>query len=80
MPLRKHAAAKRPGLRPEPLRREARRLRGTALKAIDAGTRQDFEDMAEARETLAHAIEELEAEQAEAENAGDKPPEDEAKS
>jgi hypothetical protein len=74
MPVRKRATAKRPALRPERLRREANRLRGSALKAINAGTRQDFEDMAEARETVARAIEELEAEKADADKAEDDKP------
>lgn len=76
MPVRKRAPAKRPALRPEPLRREASRLRGTALKAIDAGTKQDFEDMADARETLARAIEEMEADPARTDKAEDEKPSD----
>jgi hypothetical protein len=62
MPTQKRKAAKRqPALRPDRLSQEARTLRQTAIRAIDPGTQQDFEDMAERRERLARAIEELEA-------------------
>lgn len=61
MPVRKAGTAPRkPLLRPEGLRKEAQTLRRTALKAIDPGTQQDFEDMAIDRDLLAQAIEELE--------------------
>jgi hypothetical protein len=62
MPVQKRQPAKRrPALRPDRLSQEARTLRQAAKRAIDPGTQQDFEDMAERRERIAAAIEEIEA-------------------
>ena len=73
MPVRKaRTAPRKPSLHPEGLRKEAQTLRRTALKAIDAGMQQDFEDMAIDRELLAQALEELEKDPPRDEKADEK--------
>ncbi len=72
MPIRKRASAERKApLRPDKLAKEAQTWRRAAKQALDPAVKLKFEEMAEDREIVARAIEELENEPAAEEYPGD---------
>ncbi|HEV8015907.1 MAG TPA: hypothetical protein VGP48_10260 [Stellaceae bacterium] len=74
MPSRDRLSTKRPrALRPEHLTEEAKTWRHAAKQARDPFAKQEFEEMAATRETVARAIAELDTNPAEDKPESSKP-------